>query len=142
MKKDNRHVRVVIDTNICISLLIGKQVERLLQIFDLPQYELVISDGLIDEIPRVTARPKFTRYFSADDVQGFVQFLEEYSTKFQIGNIPQRCRDPKDDFLLELAVVSDADILLSGDADLIDMKQIGSCRIMTVTEFTERMKKE
>ena len=141
MKKDCKRVRVVIDTNLCISMLIGKRVEQLRQIFVTSRYELAISDMLIDEILRVTARPKFARYFNADDVQGFVLFLEEYSTKFQIGNIPQRCRDPKDDFLLELAVVSDADILLSGDADLTDMKQIGSCRIMTVTEFLDRKEK-
>lgn len=138
MKKDYRHVRVVIDTNLCISLLIGKHVGSLLQVFDLPQYELVTSDNLINEILSVATRPKFARYFNADDVQGFVQFLEKNSTKFRIDNIPQRCRDPKDDFLLELAVVADADILLSGDADLTDIKQIGHCKIMTVAEFLQR----
>ena len=109
MKRDNRHVRVVIDTNLCISMLIGKQTESLLQIFDLPQYELVTSDNLIQEILNVAMRPKFARYFNMDKVKTFVQFLEEYSTKFRIDNIPQRCRDPKDDFLLELAAVADAD---------------------------------
>ncbi|MBQ8066462.1 MAG: putative toxin-antitoxin system toxin component, PIN family [Prevotella sp.] len=137
MKNDYGHIRVVIDTNLCISMLIGKRVKQLRQIFVMSRYELAISDRLIDEILRVTARPKFARYFDADDVHGFVQFLEEYSTKFRIDNIPQRCRDPKDDFLLELAVVADADILLSGDADLTDMKQIGHCKIMTVAEFIQ-----
>ena len=138
MKKDFRHVRVVIDTNLCISLLIGKRISSLLQVFDLPQYELVTSDNLINEILSVAARPKFARYFNADDVRAFVLFLEENSIKFRIDNIPQRCRDPKDDFLLELAIVSDADILLSGDADLTDMKQIGHCKIITVAEFMQR----
>ena len=137
MKRDFRHVRVVIDTNLCISLLIGKRISSLLQVFDLPQYELVTSDNLINEILSVAARPKFARYFNADDVRAFVLFLEENSIKFRIDNIPQRCRDPKDDFLLELAIVSDADYLLSGDADLTDMKQIGHCRIMTVSEFLQ-----
>ena len=66
-----------------------------------------------------------------------MQFLEEYSIKFQIDNIPQRCRDPKDDFLLELAIVAEADVLLSGDKDLTDMKQIENFRIMTVADFLE-----
>ena len=139
MKNDFGHIRVVIDTNLCISMLIGKRVKQLRQVFVKSKYELAISDMLIDEILHVTARPKFARYFNTDDVQGFVQFLEEYSTKFRIDNIPQRCRDPKDDFLLELAVVADADILLSGDTDLTDMKQIGNCRIMTVNEFMEEV---
>ena len=123
MKRDFRHIRIVIDTNLCISMLIGKQTEILIRIFDLPQYELVTSDDLINEILNVAMRPKFVRYFNMDKVRTFVQFLEENSIKFRIENITPRCRDPKDDFLLELAVVSDADILLSGDADLTDMKQ-------------------
>ena len=140
MKKDYRHIRVVIDTNLCISMLIGKQTERLIRIFDLPQYELVTSEDLINEILNVAMRPKFARYFNMDKVRAFVQFLEECSIKFRIDSIPQRCKDPKDDFLLELAVAADADYLLSGDADLTDMKQIGHCQILTVSEFLERMK--
>ena len=140
MKRDNKPIRVVLDTNLCISMLIGKRVKQLRQVFVSSNYELAISEELVEEILYVTSRPKFACYFNADDVQGFVQFLEEYSTKFLIENIPQRCRDPKDNFLLELALVSDADILLSGDADLTDMKQIGHCQIMTVSEFMQTLK--
>ena len=50
-------------------------------------------------------------------------------------NIPSRCRDPKDDYLLELALVSDADFLITGDKDLLDIKEIGNCQILTATEF-------
>lgn len=137
MKRGYKPIRVVIDTNLCISMLIGKRVKQLRQVFVSSNYELAISEDLVEEILAVTSRPKFSRYFNANDVQGFVQLLEENSTKFRVGNIPQRCRDPKDDFLLELAVVADADILLSGDADLTDMKQIGHCKIMTVAEFIQ-----
>jgi len=137
MKKDSRHVRVVIDTNLCISMLIGKRTGSLLRMFYMPQYEFAISNHLIDEILRVASRPKFSRYFNADEVQAFVQFLQDNSISFTLSDIPQRCRDPKDDFLLELALVADADILLTGDADLTDLKQIGHCKIMTLTEFMQ-----
>ena len=137
MRQDDKQVRVVIDTNICISMLIGKRTALLRQVFASPQYELAISEALIDEILLVTARPKFAPYFNAEDVRDFVSFLQENAIRFKVDNIPQRCRDPKDDFLLELAIVSDADILLSGEADLTDMKQIGNCRIMTASEFLQ-----
>ncbi|MBR2230420.1 MAG: putative toxin-antitoxin system toxin component, PIN family [Prevotella sp.] len=140
MRQDNRHVRVVIDTNLCISMLIGKRTELLRQVFASPRYELAISEALIDEILLVAARPKLARYFDAEDVRDFVGFLQENAICFKVDSIPQRCRDPKDDFLLELAVVADADILLSGDADLTDMKQIGRCRIMTASEFLKDIK--
>ena len=135
MRQNNRHVRVIIDTNLCISMLIGKRTNLLRQVFASSRYELAISEALIDEILTVTARPKFAQYFDAEDVKDFVGFLRENAIRFKVNSIPQRCRDPKDDFLLELAIVADADILLSGDADLTDMKQIGHCRIMTASEF-------
>ena len=135
MKRDSRRIRIVVDTNLCISMLIGKRMAELRPLFALPQFEIVVSDTLLEEIRLVTARPKFSRYFNPVDVEDFLHFLSENSVRFKLGTIPQRCRDPKDDFLLELAVASDADILLSGDTDLTDMKQIGHCRIMTASEF-------
>lgn len=130
---------MVIDTNLCISMLIGKRTKELRQVFASPRYELVISETLIDEILLVTARPKFARYFNPKDVHDFVQFLRENALCFKVEQISPRCRDPKDDFLLELAIVANADILLSGDTDLTDMKRIRNCRIMTVSEFLKKM---
>ena len=55
--------------------------------------------------------------------------------------IPQRCRDPKDDYLLELARVSDADILVSGDEDLTEMNRFGHCHIITLSQLKKALKK-
>ena len=49
--------------------------------------------------------------------------------------IPNRCRDGKDDYLLELAIRSDADFLITGDADLLVIKRIEQCYIVTIKEF-------
>ena len=137
MNRNNKRIRVIIDTNLYISMLIGKRIVELRPIFAHPKYELVITNALIQEIRLVTSRPKFIRYFKHEDVEEFLQYLTNNSICYQIEKIPKRCRDPKDDFLLELAVVADADYLLSGDSDLIEIKQIGNCRILTVNELLE-----
>ena len=49
--------------------------------------------------------------------------------------LPERCRDSKDDYLLELALISDADFLITGDKDLLVMQTIGDCQIVTAMEF-------
>ena len=49
-----------------------------------------------------------------------------------------QCRDPKDNFLLSLAVDSKADYLLTGDNDLLEIGQIGKTKIQTITEFIEK----
>ena len=53
--------------------------------------------------------------------------------------IPARCRDPKDDYLLELAIQSKAIYLVSGDSDLLELGTIGDCKIMTVAQFEKEI---
>jgi predicted nucleic acid-binding protein len=56
-----------------------------------------------------------------------------------LDDIPQRCRDPKDDYLLELAIKSKAIYLVSGDDDLLDIGEIEGCRIMTFSRFLQEV---
>jgi uncharacterized protein len=45
------------------------------------------------------------------------------------------CRDAKDNFLLSLAVDSAADYLLTGDNDLLEIKEILNTEIITISSF-------
>jgi len=45
------------------------------------------------------------------------------------------CRDPKDDFLLSLAKDGNATYLITGDKDLLILKEFGKTTILTVTEY-------
>lgn len=68
------------------------------------------------------------------DLLAVLSFILQKAQIYPLYNIPHRCRDPKDDYLLELAVVSEADYLLTGDDDLLSMHTIGKCNIITVAE--------
>lgn len=135
MKQGNKKIRIIIDTNLCISMLIGKRVTELRPILTSPSYELIVSNTLLQEIRIVTSRPKFARYFDPSLVEDFIYFIQVNSRSFILDHIPSRCRDPKDDFLLELAIISDADLLLTGDKDLLELHQIGNCKIITINQF-------
>ena len=65
--------------------------------------------------------------------------MDENMTNVPLGEIPERCRDPKDDYLLELAIQAQAIYLVSGDSDLLELGQIGDCKIMTVLEFEKEI---
>lgn len=138
MKQVNRKIRIIIDTNLCISMLIGKRVAELRPILTSPSYELIVSNTLLQEIRVVTSRPKFARYFDPSLVEDFIHFIQVNSRSFILDHIPSRCRDPKDDFLLELAIISDADLLLTGDKDLLELHQIGNCKIITINQFAAK----
>ena len=93
----------------------------------------------MQEVLLVARRPKFAKYFSDEDVNLLQQWMEQNMVNVPLGDIPARCRDPKDDYLLELAVQSKAIYLVSGDSDLLDIGSIGDCRIMTVKQFEQEI---
>ena len=121
--KQNNEIRIIIDTNLWISFLIGRKLSCLLDLLSYLEYQLVVSSELTDEIREVFMRPKFTKYYTADNLN---QLLKE---------IPLRCRVPKEDYLLELVLLSNANFLITGDKDLLEIKQIGNCQIVTAMEF-------
>ena len=134
MKQENE-IRIIIDTNLWISFLTGRKLSSLLDLLSYPEFQLVISTELIEEIHDVVSRPKLAKYYTSENVNMLMKYMKDFSLTFELGNIPSRCRDPKDDYLLELALVSDADFLVTGDKDLLEVKKIGNCQIVTAMEF-------
>jgi len=47
------------------------------------------------------------------------------------------CRDPKDNFLLSLSLDGNADFLLTGDKDLLDLSKFGETYIVTIADFLQ-----
>ena len=131
-----RHVKVIIDTNLWISFLIGlKASPAVRKTLTDGTVEIVMTDILQQEIMAVASRPKFARYFAPEACERLLAFLRARSEDYPLGDIPVRCRDPKDDYLLELARVANADILVTGDKDLTDLHQFGHCQILTLAAF-------
>ena len=98
-----------------------------------------MTERLMQEVLLVAQRPKFAKYFHLEDVEQLRHWMEQNMTNVPLGDIPSRCRDPKDDYLLELAVQANAIYLVSGDSDLLDIGTIGDCRIMTVQQFEKEI---
>lgn len=130
--------KIIIDTNLWISFLIGlKSSSDIRSILTDGTVSIIMTDILQQEIMTVASRAKFARYFAPEACKRLLAFLRARSEDYPLGDIPSRCRDPKDDYLLELVRVSGADILVSGDKDLTDLRQFGHCRIMTLPEFKQ-----
>lgn len=110
---------------------------RLMTVLTHPEIQLVFSKELLEELYCVTQRKKFAKYFSASEkVDEFMTYLQTIGKVYKLPyDIPSRCRDVKDDFLLELAVQSDADFLITGDNDLLVIAKIEHCRIVSIMEF-------
>ena len=133
-----RHKTVIIDTNLWISYLISKNYIWIDNLILNRNYRLIFSQELLDEFIEVAQRPKFSKYFSKQDLEKLIKLFDTYGDYYQVVSNINLCRDSKDNFLLSLAKDSKADYLLTGDDDLLEIKKIGKTRILSATEFQNK----
>lgn len=69
-----------------------------------------------------------------------LQLLEKIAEKVEIKPKNFQSRDPKDNFLLDLIEFSQADFLVSGDKDLLELNPFKSAKIISPSEFEEFLK--
>jgi putative PIN family toxin of toxin-antitoxin system len=132
--------KIIIDTNIWISFLIGKELQDLKDLIASEKVKVITTDQLINEIKLVTSRDKLKKYFNQDKVSDLISLLDILADKVKIKKIDKICRDPKDDFILALSKESRANYLITGDKDLLDIKVYGRTKIVTVKQFKEKMR--
>lgn len=83
--RDNT-VRVVIDTNIWISFLIGKTLSGLSEAIISGQVIVLFSNDLFSELIEVLSRPKFKKYFSVLAIEELIALLYEKVELIEIIN--------------------------------------------------------
>jgi uncharacterized protein len=131
----NKVSRIIIDTNLWISFLITKDFAKFDEIIFSQNAILVFSQELLDEFLTVAKRPKFRRFFSSSDIEEILETIEEYADFVKVFTKVEICRDTKDNFLLSLSVDGNADFLLTGDKDLLELIKFGETKIMTISNF-------
>ena len=130
-----RKNKLVIDTNLWISWLIGKKQTHLNRILTDETIEIFSSIEQVNELFKVLERNKFTKYISSEIADEFKLFFVEAVSIVTVKIKVHASRDPKDDFLLALVKTIRSDFLLTGDKDLLELKKFDAARIITLTEY-------
>jgi putative PIN family toxin of toxin-antitoxin system len=130
-----KKVKVIFDTNVWISFLIGKRLSNVKQYIVDGRIQIITCKQLITEIRLVTGREKLKKYFQEEDVNELLQLLDIIGKKVEIKPTHFINRDPKDNFLLDLIDFSKADYLITGDKDLLEHNPFLSAQILTTSEF-------
>jgi putative PIN family toxin of toxin-antitoxin system len=138
-------LRAVVDTNVWVSGFLNPHgaPARIRLAYRLGLFVAVISQPLLDELADVLSRPKLTRKYaiSSLDVDQLLQLFQEQASIIPLGVVPVRCRDPKDDAVIETAILGCVDVLVSGDADLTQDDVVtahlaeANIKILTVNQF-------
>ena len=128
-------MKLVLDTNIFISAFYWggnpqKLIDRIIEGLD----ELYISNEILSEIASVMTRPKFKT--EPEIIDTYIQTLEKIGKKvFITGNVKGICRDKDDDNKIECGILCGADYIITGDDDLLILKNYRQVKIITLNDF-------
>lgn len=137
--------RVVLDTNVVISALVfgGGAPARARRLWQARICTPLVSAATVRELVRVLAYPKFRL-----DAAGQEELLADYLPYAKVVRIPEpaprapACRDPFDLPFLHLAIAGKADVLVSGDRDLLALVGRTEFRILTPDVFLQSQTRE
>lgn len=129
-------VRVVCDTNVLVSALLGSSTNRrILEIFETSQIVLLFTRDTLAELAEVLRRPELG--ISASEIRLLFQIIRKRAGKVRVGKTVWHCRDPKDDIILNVAYYGKPDFLITGDKDILAFSHESSLKILTPAKFLE-----
>jgi putative PIN family toxin of toxin-antitoxin system len=118
--------RVTVDTNIFISALFWKgKPDQVIEVFRQKQALLLVSEDILDELERKLNSAKFTDALqkigsSPEEVVAIYRDLAEIVQAADVAD--DAVRDAKDRMILACAVGGNANVLVSGDKDLLALE--------------------
>jgi putative PIN family toxin of toxin-antitoxin system len=129
-------MRIILDTNILVSGAISKRMrERLTKVLTDPGITIIANNELLKELQQVLQRPKMKRYLTNEQIESFLVFLGQRVEIVEVTSIVEVCRDPKDDYLLALCKDGQVDYMISGDQDVLALKQFEATKILSLSQF-------
>ena len=129
-------MRVVFDTNVLVSaLLFEHSIPAQAMFATIEAGEFLLSEELVNEVNEILQRKKFECYVSAEQREEFLIALVQSSELIEITETIAVCRDPKDNYLLELAVSGGAQVIVTGDSDLLILNPFQEIKIVTPRDY-------
>lgn len=136
-------MRVVVDTNILVRALIMPQgsVGPVLLRLRRGDYTLLYSQSLLEELIDVLNRPRIRGKYglSDDDLKTIISLILVRGEAVTPTQPITACRDPKDNQFLEAAVAGQAEVIVSGDDDLLALHPFAGIPILQPAAFLQKL---
>jgi putative PIN family toxin of toxin-antitoxin system len=138
-------LRAVLDTNVYVSgtILAHGTPFEILEAWRRQAYVLIISEAIIAEIERVLHYPRIRDRYTVSE-EDVVRLVESLRADALV--VPGDCEvsgvssDPDDDKFLACALEAQADCIITGDPDLLDLGRYQGIDILKPREFLERLR--
>ncbi len=139
-------IAAVVDTNILVRAVIkptgsvGPVLERLRD----KDYLLIYSEPLLSEFVDVINRPRIRDkyHITPEDISTVVALLILRGREIRSVERIEICRDPKDNMVLEAAIAGEAQVIVSGDEDLLTLDPFRGTSIVSPSKFLEMLDRE
>ena len=127
-------MKAVFDTNVLVAAFVTEGLcARLLGRARRRQMDLVISSFILNEFENVLFK-KFSA--SKEQIRTATRLISEAAQIVSHASVVSGiCRDPDDDQILSCALSAEADYLVTGDSDLLELKEFHGIRILTPAAF-------
>ena len=130
-------IRLVLDTNIIISSVFWRgNPYEVIRRGILGEYQLVISAEILGEVID-KLRNKFQ--FPEESIQELIDILMTYCHVVETVNKFDVVRDKKDNKIVECAFDGKADYIVTGDSDLLELKEFRGIKIVKAKEFLKEI---
>jgi putative PIN family toxin of toxin-antitoxin system len=135
-------LRVVLDANVFVGAYIhpegtpGQIIQSFLRD---SSFEIVLTEAIIDEVLEALAYPK-VRKATRSKIDPALWFEDLVVLSQLVGNhieIPRLSMDPDDDKYIACAIDGRATFVVTGDPDVLDVRQHEGVRIVTLRSFLD-----
>jgi len=126
-------VRLFFDTNVIISAIVSRGLSFDVIKDSVYKHEGFYTDYLLKETRKVLSS-KFP--LSDETVKGAVSLIKKYFTKGKTSyKVDKICRDPEDNQILADVAANEIDILITGDKDLLVLKNYKTTKIILPVDY-------
>jgi hypothetical protein len=140
-------LRVVLDTHVILrgaTSATPSVTSRIYSAWDAGRFALLLSEAILGEIEDVLSRPEVLRKLRMTRIEAsaLVELLRRRSTRVTPTAQTARSRDPDDDKFLDCAIAGGADYVVSGDVDLLVLREVEGIPIVDAPTFWQALVRE
>jgi hypothetical protein len=133
-------LRVLLDRNVLISAAlrpIGPPGQIVRALLHRQSFQLVLSHAIVAEVERALGRPKIRKALrEPDEARLWLVDLAAIADLVEdTGKVAGECRDPADDMVLSAAIEGRVEVVVTGDDDLLTLKEHEGIAIVSPRAF-------